>query len=301
MFYREAGQFKTSYAADQQVFPILQDRLALLALLAAAFVGVPLLASDYWLTALLIPFLVFALATIGLNILTGYAGQLSLGSAAFMAVGAVTAYNFELRVPGMPLLVSFAFGGVAAALVGIAFGLPSLRIKGFYLAVATLAAQFFIPWLLIKVSWFSNHSASGVITAQPMEILGYVFETPAQRYLLVLAIVARARAGRQEPGAQPRRPLLDGGARHGCGRRGDRHTHHAREADRLRGELLLLRRGGRPLRLRLPGYGGARGPQSGSVVPHPVHGHHRRGRQHPRFVSRRGVHHPAADHAGPGY
>ena len=190
MFYREAGQFKTSYAADQQVFPILQDRLAFLALLAVAFVGVPLLASDYWLTALLIPFLVFALATIGLNILTGYAGQVSLGSAAFMAVGAVTAYNFELRVPGMPLLVSFAFGGVAAALVGIAFGLPSLRIKGFYLAVATLAAQFFIPWLLIKVGWFSNHSASGVITAQPMEILGYTFETPAQRYLLVLGIVA---------------------------------------------------------------------------------------------------------------
>jgi len=206
MLYREAGQFKTSYQTDQQIFPILQDRLAFALLLAVAFVGVPLFASDYWLTALLIPFLVFALATIGLNILTGYAGQVSLGSAAFMAVGAVTAYNLELRLPGMPLLLSFAFGGLVAALVGIAFGLPSLRIKGFYLAVATLAAQFFIPWLLIKVPWFSNHSASGVITAQPMEILGYTFETPAQRYVLVLAIVAvlalvaknlvRSRAGR---------------------------------------------------------------------------------------------------------
>jgi branched-chain amino acid transport system permease protein len=206
MLYREAGQFKTSYPADQQVFPILQDRLAFAGLLVVAFVAVPLFASDYWLTALLIPFLVFALATIGLNILTGYAGQVSLGSAAFMAVGAVTAYNLELRVPGMPLLVSFALGGLVAALVGIAFGLPSLRIKGFYLAVATLAAQFFIPWLLIKVGWFSNHSASGVITAQPMEILGYTFASPAQRYVLVLAIVAvlalvaknlvRSRAGR---------------------------------------------------------------------------------------------------------
>lgn len=190
MLYREAGQFKTSYAADQQMFPILQDRIGILALLAIAFLGVPLVASDYWLTALLIPFLVFALAAIGLNILTGYAGLLSLGSAAFMAVGAVTAYNLELRVPGMPLLASFALGGVVAALVGIAFGLPSLRIKGFYLAVATLAAQFFIPWLLVKVSWFSNYSASGVITAQPMQILGYVFDSPAQRYVLVLAIVA---------------------------------------------------------------------------------------------------------------
>ena len=190
MFYREAGQFKTSYAADQQLFPIRQDRLAVLALLAVAFVVVPLAANDYWLTAILIPFLVFSLAALGLNILTGYAGQLSLGSAAFMAVGAVAAYNFELRVPGLPLLASFVLSGVCAALVGVAFGLPSLRIKGFYLAVATLAAQFFIPWLLVKVGWFSNYSSSGVITAQPMEILGYVFDTPGEKYLLVLTVVA---------------------------------------------------------------------------------------------------------------
>jgi len=190
MFYREAGQFRTSYAADQQLFAIRQDRLAVLALLAVAFVGVPLAANDYWFTAILIPFLVFSLAALGLNILTGYAGQLSLGSAAFMAVGAVAAYNLELRVPGLPLLASFILAGVCAALVGAAFGLPSLRIKGFYLAVATLAAQFFIPWLLVKVDWFSNYSSSGVITAQPMEILGYVFDTPAEKYLLVLTVVA---------------------------------------------------------------------------------------------------------------
>jgi branched-chain amino acid transport system permease protein len=190
MLYREAGQFKTGYAADQQIFPIRQDRWAFVALLLAAFVLVPLFANDYWFSAILIPFLIFALAAIGLNILTGYAGQLSLGSAAFMAVGAVAAYNFELRVPGLPLLASFALGGLTAAAVGVAFGLPSLRIKGFYLAVATLAAQFFIPWLLVKVGWFSNYSASGVITAQQMEIAGYVFDTPARKYLLVLAIVA---------------------------------------------------------------------------------------------------------------
>jgi branched-chain amino acid transport system permease protein len=189
MFYREAGQFKASYAADQQLFPILQDRIGALLFLAVAFVGVPLVANDYWYTAILIPVLVFSLAAVGLNILTGYAGQLSLGSAAFMAVGAVAAYNFQLRVPGMPVLVSFVLGGLTAALVGVAFGLPSLRIKGFYLAVATLAAQFFIPWLLVKVGWFSNYSASGVITAQPIEILGYGFDTPTEKYLLVLAIV----------------------------------------------------------------------------------------------------------------
>jgi branched-chain amino acid transport system permease protein len=190
MFYREAGQFKTTYAADQQLFPIRQDRLAVLALLAVAFLVVPVIGDDYWFSAILIPFLVFALAALGLNILTGYAGQLSLGSAAFMAVGAVAAYNFELRVPGLPLLASFVLAGLSAALVGVAFGLPSLRIKGFYLAVATLAAQFFIPWLLVKVGWFSNYSASGVITAQPMAILGFAFDTPMRKYLLVLAIVA---------------------------------------------------------------------------------------------------------------
>ena len=190
MFYREAGQFKTTYAADQALLPIRQDRYAMLVILAIAFVGVPIFAGDYWLTAILIPFLVFSLATLGLNILTGYAGQLSLGSAAFMAVGAVAAYNFQLRIPGMPMLLSFVLGGVTAALVGIIFGLPSLRIKGFYLAVATLAAQFFIPWLITKVGWFSNYSASGVISAQPIEILGVPFDTPLRKYLLVLAIVA---------------------------------------------------------------------------------------------------------------
>ncbi len=190
MFYREAGQFKTTYAADQALFPIRQDRYAMLVILAIAFIGVPLFASDYWLTALLIPFLVFSLAALGLNILTGYAGQLSLGTAAFMAVGAVAAYNFQLRIPGMPILLSFLLGGATAALVGILFGLPSLRIKGFYLAVATLAAQFFIPWLVTKVGWFSNYSASGVISAQPIEILGKAFDSPQAKYLLVLAIVA---------------------------------------------------------------------------------------------------------------
>jgi branched-chain amino acid transport system permease protein len=189
VLYREAGQFKTSYAADQQLFPIRQDRRAVAALLVAAFVLVPLVASEYWLSAVLIPFLIFSLAAIGLNVLTGYAGQLSLGSAAFMAVGAVAAYNLELRVPGLPMLVSFVLAGLVAAAVGVAFGLPSLRIKGFYLAVATLAAQFFIPWLLVKVGWFSNYSASGVITAQPMQVAGVVLDTPSSRYLLVLTVV----------------------------------------------------------------------------------------------------------------
>jgi branched-chain amino acid transport system permease protein len=190
MLYREAGQFKTTYAGDQQIFTIRQDRIAVFALLLVAFFVIPAVATEYWLSAILIPFLIFALAALGLNLLTGYAGQLSLGTAAFMAVGAFAAYNFVLRVPGIPILFAFALAGICAAGVGIVFGLPSLRIKGFYLAVATLAAQFFVVWALTKFSWFSNNSTSGVITAQHVQILGYSFDSPAAKYLLTLSIVA---------------------------------------------------------------------------------------------------------------
>ena len=189
MFYREAGQFKTSYQADVAIFPIRQDRIAIALIAVTAFFVIPLVATPYVFTGILIPFLILSLAAIGLNILTGYAGQLSLGTAAFMAVGAFASYNFMLRVPGIPILLAFIGGGTIAALVGILFGLPSLRIRGFYLAVATLAAQFFILWFLTKVGWVTNYSSSGVITAQPIVILGYTFATPAAKYLLVLSIV----------------------------------------------------------------------------------------------------------------
>ena len=190
MFYREAGQFKTTYASDSQIFPIRQDRFALGALLVVALVVVPFFASPYMLSAILIPFLIFSLAALGLNILTGYAGQLSLGTAAFMAVGAFGAWNFMTRLPGMPMLLAFVLGGLCAAMVGIAFGLPSLRIRGFYLAASTLATQLFVIWCLTKIPYLTNYSNSGVITAQKIVILGYQFDTPASKYVLVLAIVA---------------------------------------------------------------------------------------------------------------
>jgi branched-chain amino acid transport system permease protein len=190
MLYREAGQFRSTYAEDQQIFPIRQDRIAMALLLLVAFIAVPLLGDQYWLSAIITPFLILALATLGLNILTGYAGQLSLGTAAFMGIGAFMAYNAMLRIPHMPIVGAFIVGGLCAAAVGIVFGLPSLRIKGFYLAVATLACQFFVLWTLNRVGWFSNYSSSGVITAQRMEILGYPIDTPATKYLLTLAVVA---------------------------------------------------------------------------------------------------------------
>ena len=190
MIYREAGQYKTTYLNDTQIFPIAQDRIAMVLMLLVAFVAVPLFATPYVFSGILIPFLILALATLGLNILTGYAGQISLGTAAFMAVGAFASYNFMLRVPGMPILLAFVLGGVCAALVGIVFGLPSLRIRGFYLAASTLATQFFVVWCLTKVPWFTNNSSSGVITAQQVQILGFKFDSPQEKYLLVLAVVA---------------------------------------------------------------------------------------------------------------
>jgi branched-chain amino acid transport system permease protein len=190
MLYREAGQFKSTYGEDQQIFPIRQDRIAMALLLAFAFVVVPLVGDQYWLSALITPFLIFALATLGLNILTGYAGQLSLGTAAFMAVGAFMTYNLVLRLPWLGIIPSIVLAGLCAALVGVVFGLPSLRIKGFYLAVATLACQFFVLWLIQRWGWITNHSASGVISAQAITLFGYPLASPAAKYLFTLSVVA---------------------------------------------------------------------------------------------------------------
>jgi branched-chain amino acid transport system permease protein len=189
MFYRENGQFKTSYRADQQIFPIAQDRWAVLALVAFAFIGVPMLADEYMFRAILIPFLILALAALGVNILVGYCGQISLGSGAFMAVGAYAAYNFFVRVNGLPLVVSLLMGGVFAALVGILFGIPSLRVKGLYLAVATLAAQFFCDWAFLRVKWFTNFSASGTVSVSKLNAFGISIDSPMQKYLFCLTFL----------------------------------------------------------------------------------------------------------------
>jgi branched-chain amino acid transport system permease protein len=193
VFYREAGQFKTSYGADQAIFPIAQDRWFVILLMAFAFLIVPLFAGQYLYTEVLIPVLILSVAAIGLNILTGYCGQLSLGSGGFMAVGAYAAYNLALRLPETNIILVFLFGGVMAMLVGVLFGLPSLRIKGFYLAVATLAAQFFLSWCFIRVPWLYNYNVSAAIEVPTRTLFGVPITgptaTPAARYLVVLGIV----------------------------------------------------------------------------------------------------------------
>ena len=177
MFYRETGQFKVSYAKDQAIFPILQDRWLFWLFIVFAFVVPPLTHSQYLLGPILTQLLVFGLAALGLNILVGYAGQLSLGTGGFMAVGAYASYNLALRIPEIPLIADFLIAGVGAALVGVLFGLPSLRIKGFYLAVATLAAQFFLLWLFDHVGWFTNYDPAGVASAPTRTLFGSLAET----------------------------------------------------------------------------------------------------------------------------
>jgi len=193
MFYREAGQFKTSYADDQAVFPILQDRIGIAVILAIAFVAIPMFGSNFLLASVMVPFLVLALAAIGLNILTGYTGLVSLGTAGFMGVGAYACYKLSTLFPGVNVLVWIVASGFVSCFIGVLFGLPSLRIKGFYLAVATLAAQFFLQWCFIRIGWLYNYNPSGAIEVPGHTLFGIPITgpsaTPLTRYLIVLSIV----------------------------------------------------------------------------------------------------------------
>ena len=193
MFYREAGDFKTSYPSDSQTFPIAFDRWRFWAVLAVAYLVIPFVINDYWANAIFVPFLIYAIAAIGLNILTGYCGQVSLGTGGFMAVGAYAVYKLMTAFPDVSIVIHVILAGAITAVVGAAFGLPSLRIKGFYLAVATLAAQFFLVWLFNKVAWFYNYSASGQINAPERTVFGVPVTGPNTeswaQYLICLVFV----------------------------------------------------------------------------------------------------------------
>ncbi len=201
MFYREAGDFKVSYVDDSQTFPIKFDRYRYYVVLAVAFGIIPFIINDYWANALLLPFLIYAIAAIGLNILVGYCGQVSLGTGGFMAVGAYACYKLMTAFPDVSMFIHVILAGGITAIVGVLFGLPSLRIKGFYLAVATLAAQFFLVWLFNRVPWFYNYSASGQINAPERDVFGIIITGPNAPawatylfcliFLTVCALIAR--------------------------------------------------------------------------------------------------------------
>jgi branched-chain amino acid transport system permease protein len=193
VFYREAGQFKSTYSADMAVFPIRQDRIGIAVILGIAFVAIPILGDDFFISSVMIPFLVFSLAAIGLNILTGYTGLISLGTAAFMGVGAYSCYKLTTIFPGVNIIVLILVSGLFSAAIGVFFGLPSLRIKGFYLAVATLAAQFFLQWAFVRVPWLFNYNASGAIEVPQRLLFGLpvtgATASPETRYFVCLGLV----------------------------------------------------------------------------------------------------------------
>ena len=184
MFYREAGQFKTSYASDQAIFPILQDRIGIAIILAVAFIAIPMFGGSFFLASVMIPFLILSLAAIGLNILTGYTGLVSLGTAGFMGVGAYACYKLSSLYPDVSIVVWIVVSGFFSAAVGVLFGLPSLRIKGFYLAVATLAAQFFLQWFFARrastttIASTSRDLRIGVSNCVPRISIGWAVITP---------------------------------------------------------------------------------------------------------------------------
>jgi branched-chain amino acid transport system permease protein len=193
MLYRVAGQYKTSYQGDYALFPVRQDAFLLGIILILAFVVFPMTANDFVFRALLIPVLIYALAAMGLNILTGYAGQLSLGTGAFMGVGAYACFKLVTIFPEMNILVAVLLSGFFSATVGMAFGLPSLRIKGFYLAIATLAAQFFLVWLFQRWGWLYNYHSSGAILVPNIQMFGITVAGPTAKamtqYYFVLGVV----------------------------------------------------------------------------------------------------------------
>jgi len=193
MLYREAGDFKTSYREDSQTFPIKFDRWGYYVVAAIALLVIPFVVNDYWANAVFVPLLIYVIAALGLNILTGYAGQVSLGTGGFMAVGAYSVYKLMTAFPDVNIFFHVLIAGVITSIVGVLFGLPSLRIKGFYLAVATLAAQFFLVWLFNKVQWFYNYSASGQINAPERTAFGIVVTGPHTeawaKYLFCLIFV----------------------------------------------------------------------------------------------------------------
>ena len=198
MFYREAGQFKATYQEDLQAFPVRQDKIGIgiwlaIAYLYIPFFGIPGLEYGFALNAIMIPVLIFTITTIGLNILVGFTGQISLGTGAFMGVGAYSCYKLTSYFPDANIIVLILASGFVAAAVGALFGLPSLRIKGFYLVVATLAAQFFLEWCFIRIGWLYNFNPSGAIEVPQREVFGVIVTgaaaEPATRYLVVLTIL----------------------------------------------------------------------------------------------------------------
>jgi branched-chain amino acid transport system permease protein len=187
---RESGVFRTTYAGDMAVYQLPLARAGLVALLVVMFGVVPAVAGDYALSVLNLVGIA-SIGAIGLNLLVGYAGQISLGQGGFMAIGAYTAALFALRL-NAPIWVALPAAGLISAVVGSIFGIPSLRVKGLYLAIATLAAQFIIEWNLLHSGWLTGQGAQGALVIEPAALGPFVFESERRKYFLIMAVALLA-------------------------------------------------------------------------------------------------------------
>jgi branched-chain amino acid transport system permease protein len=189
MIYRECGVFSSTYAADMRLLPLPLTRWTMAGIGVLFFVAFPLAANDYFLNIANFVFIA-VVGAVGLNLLVGYTGQVSIGHGAFIAVGAYAGAIVVTRA-GMPFWIALPFGGLVAAAVGAFFGIPSLRIKGLYLAIATLAAQFIIEWLIIHVTWISG-GAQATINVPKAAFGDWVLNTLQEQYYLNLVVVSLA-------------------------------------------------------------------------------------------------------------
>ena len=189
MFHRESGVFKTSYAADMALYPLPIAKWAVAAFAGLFIVIVPLTLGEYYVSILNL-ILIAVVGALGLNILVGYTGQISIGHGAFMSVGAYTAANLVTHL-GAPFWITIPAGGIMAALIGAVVGIPSLRIKGIYLAIATLAAQLIIEWTINHVTWISGGVQASIQVDRP-SLFGFTFDTQGRLYFFLLFFAALA-------------------------------------------------------------------------------------------------------------
>ncbi|NJO21617.1 MAG: ABC transporter permease [Sphingomonadales bacterium] len=203
MLHRESGVFKTTYAADMALYPLPIARWAVGAIAVLFVAVVPLILHEYYLSIFNLVFIAIV-GALGLNILVGYTGQISVGHAAFMSVGAYTAANLAVKLD-LPFWITLPAGGLMAALIGALVGIPSLRIKGLYLAIATLASQLIIEWVINHTPAISGGAQASIEVPRPT-LLGHQLKTQGELYYFllffaVLAIIAtlnlvRSRIGR---------------------------------------------------------------------------------------------------------
>ncbi len=189
MFHREAGVFKTTYAADMALYPLPIARWAVAGVALLFAVVLPSLLHEYYLSIINLV-LIAIVGALGLNILVGYTGQISVGHAAFMSVGAYTAANLAVRLD-LPFWITLPAGGLMAALIGAIVGIPSLRIKGLYLAIATLAGQLIIEWTINHVPAISGGAQASIEVPRPT-LFGTELKTQGQLYFFLLFFAALA-------------------------------------------------------------------------------------------------------------